>query len=232
MSGLRFVDLFAGLGGFHLALRHLGHECVFAAEIDPELRELYKKNFRDTSHGDIRECKSKVPAHDILCAGFPCQPFSKSGGQRGLKDETRGTLFHEIAEILEKHRPPYVILENVGNFERHDRGRTWAIVKKRLAELGYSVRGTEHIASGGHGLVSSHHLGFPHTRERFFVLASLKPLPQAPFPRRRKSPTSLRDIVQMKSELARVDLDETTLTQQQVDCITIGRTCSRSFPKT
>jgi DNA (cytosine-5)-methyltransferase 1 len=231
LSDLRFVDLFAGLGGFHLALRRLGHECVFAAEIDPELRELYKKNFRDTAHGDIRACKSKVPAHDILCAGFPCQPFSKSGDQRGLKDETRGTLFHEIAQILEKHRPPYVILENVGNFERHDRGRTWAIVKKRLTELGYNVRGTEHIASGGHGLVSPHHLGFPHTRERFFVLASLKPLPQTPFPRRRKSTTSLHAIVQMKSELSRVDLDETTLTQQQVDCINHWTNLLKKLPE-
>ena len=99
MKGLRFVDLFAGLGGFHLALRSLGHECVFASEVDQGLEELYLRNFPDahgTVHGDIRECKHKVPAHDILCAGFPCQPFSKSGDQRGMRDKTRGTRYHSM----------------------------------------------------------------------------------------------------------------------------------------
>src|ERR1700730_5789482 len=136
---MRFVDLFAGLGGFHRALTELGHECVFASEIDPQLRTLYAANFPDSArvvHGDIRECKDKVPAHDILCAGFPCQPFSKSGSQLGLDDETRGTLFHEILEILKKRQPRYVILENVGNFERHDSGRTWQVVKEKLTGLG------------------------------------------------------------------------------------------------
>ena len=123
---LRFIDLFAGLGGFHLALRSLGHECVFASEINEELQVLYRANFVEAqgiTHGDIREYKKKVPPHDILCAGFPCQPFSKSGKQHGMCDKTRGTLFHEILEVLDQHRPPYVILENVGNFERHDEGR-------------------------------------------------------------------------------------------------------------
>lgn len=231
---MRFVDLFAGLGGFHLALRRLGHECVFASEVDPELRELYAKNFRGSKniiYGDIRQCKEQVPSHEILCAGFPCQPFSKSGGQRGLKDKTRGTLFHEIAEILAKHQPLYVILENVGNFERHDNGRTWRIVKERLVELGYNVQGTEHIASGGHGLISPHHLGLPHTRERFFVVASLKPLRKVPFPKRREPPTSLRDIVQAKSELSRLDVDETALTAQQVDCINHWNSLLRRLPE-
>jgi DNA (cytosine-5)-methyltransferase 1 len=175
MAPLRFVDLFAGLGGFHLALTSLGHECVFASEIDRELRELYLKNFPDAHgaiHGDIRECVDKVPAHDVLCAGFPCQPFSKSGNRHGTRDETRGTLFHEILAILETHRPPFVIFENVGNFERLDDGRTWKIVREKLAALSYTVRGTEHVASGGCGLISPHHLGFPHTRERFFIVAA------------------------------------------------------------
>jgi DNA (cytosine-5)-methyltransferase 1 len=220
---LRFVDLFAGLGGFHLALRRLGHECVFVSELDLELRQLYLKNFPETHgivHGDIRECHEKVPAHDILCAGFPCQPFSKSGDQRGMRDKTRGTLFHEILKILEARRPEYVILENVGNFERHDDGRTWRIVRASLAELGYQVRGTEHVSSGGPGLISPHHLGFPHTRERFFVVASLGELPLSPFPRpQRDRVTRLSDIVQAKSELSRDDLQETALTRQQISCI-------------
>jgi DNA (cytosine-5)-methyltransferase 1 len=223
LAALRFVDLFAGIGGFHVALTALDHECVFASEIDSELRNLYLGNFPDAHgllHGDIRECKTKIPPHDILCAGFPCQPFSKSGGQLGMRDKTRGTLFHEVLAILEKHHPQYVILENVGNFERHDNGRTWRIVRESLAELGYSVRGTEHVASGGHGLISPHHLGFPHTRERFFVVASLNPLPPDPFPTPlRERVTTLKDIVQSRSELSPHDRAETALSPHRIACI-------------
>lgn len=223
---MKFVDLFAGLGGFHLALRKFGHECVFASEKDEELRQLYIKNFPDAVniiHGDIREFRDKVPAHDILCAGFPCQPFSKSGTQQGLLDETRGTLFHEIIYILEKlgdKRPQYLILENVGNFERHDDGRTWQVVRHSLQKLGYDVRGTEHIRSGGSGLLSPHYLGFPHTRERFFIVASLRTLPEKPFPLfNRTLVTTLNDIVQPANELSANDLAETCLSTSQQNCI-------------
>lgn len=222
-ANLRFVDLFAGLGGFHLALRSLGHECVFVSEINEELQTLYRTNFVETqgiTYGDIREYKKKVPPHDILCAGFPCQPFSKSGKQQGMCDKTRGTLFHEILEILDQHRPPYVILENVGNFVRHDEGRTWKVVKNSLAELGYQVRGTEHLKSGGHGLISPHHLGFPHMRERFYIVASLGQLPKDPFPKaQRARATTLEDIVQMDSELCEEDMKEAALSEQQRSCI-------------
>jgi DNA (cytosine-5)-methyltransferase 1 len=137
-----------------------------------------------------------------------------------MRDKTRGTLFHVILTILEWRRPQYVILENVGNFERHDHGRTWRIVKASLAELGYDVRGTEHVSSGGRGLISPHHLGFPHTRERFFVVASLDGLPLSPFPGpRRERVTRLSEIVQAKSELSRDDVEETALSPQQKSCI-------------
>ena len=134
---MRFVDLFAGLGGFRVALEHLGHECVFACEIDPQLQELYGLNFPDGPgvHGDIRASKEYIPPHDVLCAGFPCQPFSKSGTQAGLNDETSGTLFHEILDILRRHRPSYVILENVGNFERHDEGGSGVALVDRSPRL-------------------------------------------------------------------------------------------------
>jgi len=220
---MRFIDLFAGLGGFHVALKALGYECVFASESDPELKRLYAVNFPEADqliHGDIRGCKDKIPPHDVLCAGFPCQPFSKSGSQDGLRDKTRGTLFHEIIDILRKHRPCYVFLENVGNFERHDEGRTWTVVRESLGDLGYNVRGTEHLRSGGHGLISPHHLGYPHTRERFFVVASLDMLPDDPFPKAdRDRVTRLRDIVQSRRELTQADRDEVGLTDQQVRCI-------------
>ena len=219
---MRFVELFAGLGGFRVALERLGHECVFASEIDEELRSVYAANFPGPGHrveGDIRTCKAMVPSHDILCAGFPCQPFSKSGFQLGL-DDTRGTLFHEILDVLRLHRPRLVILENVGNFERHDGGRTWKIVEGALIDLGYDVRGTEHIASGGHGLVSPHHLGFPHHRERFFIVASLGVLPEDPFPPRLPNrATALREYVQRMSDLSSSDIEETKVSRQQLDCI-------------
>ena len=219
---MRFIDLFAGLGGFRQALERLGHECVFASEIDNELQKVYALNFPDgpTIHGDIRLSKGLVPPHDLLCAGFPCQPFSKSGTQAGLKDKTSGTLFHEILEVLRAQKPTYVLLENVGNFERHDDGRTWQIVKTSLQELGYDVRGTEHVASGGQGLLSPHHLDFPHHRERFFAVASLVGLPREVFPQRnRKARTSIATIVQGRDELSERDQKETQLVDQHYRCI-------------
>jgi DNA (cytosine-5)-methyltransferase 1 len=220
---MRFVDLFAGLGGFHHALSSLNHECVFASEIDQELRDYYRLNFPKAAahvHGDIRVAKKYIPPHDILCAGFPCQPFSKSGSQLGFEDETRGTLFHEILEILEKHGPEYVILENVGNFERHDKGRTWKIVYEHLKKLDYTVCGTVHRASGGHGLISPHHFGHPHHRDRFFIVARKGFLPRDPFPRGdKRAATSLEAIVQSSAELTEADRAETALTPKQIACI-------------
>jgi DNA (cytosine-5)-methyltransferase 1 len=253
MNSLRFVDLFAGLGGFHVALSSLGHECVYASEIDAELRELYLKNFPDMQgkvHGDVRETKHLVPDHDFLCAGFPCQPFSKSGGQLGLMDQTRGTLFHEILDILTAKRPKYVLLENVGNFGRHDEGRTWSIVKQRLSDLGYDVIGTEHVTpkrqsdwrdagqpsqpgtvfqlhpaeklerKKGPGLISPHHFGFPHHRERFYIFAVQGNFTSNPFPVSRTGQSAtLNDIVQRQDELSESDILETRLTNQQLQCI-------------
>lgn len=223
---MRFIDLFAGLGGFHRALAEIGHECVYASEIDETLRSLYEKNFpsmKGKIFGDVRsqECKGAVPAHEILCAGFPCQPFSKSGYQKGLSDPTQGTLFHEIVEILKRHNPEYLILENVGNFERHDHGRTWRIVRETLEGLGYRLRWTEHVRTGGNGLISPHHLGHPHKRERFFIVGRLdRDLPETLFPKvDRLRITQLSTIVQQPSELSELDKTETCLTTLQRDCI-------------
>lgn len=222
---MRFIDLFAGIGGFHCALDRLGHKCVFASELDPELQELYKVNFpscRNGVSGDIRRpaVRDSIPAHDVLCAGFPCQPFSKSGTQRGTKDCARGTLFHEILSVLEDHRPTHVILENVGNFERHDQGRTWAVVRTALEDLQYNVAGTTHIASGGPGLVSPHHLGFPHTRERFYIVASRQSLPSEVFPRRDTSlKTTLNAITQRRIDVSASDWREARLAPRVRECI-------------
>ena len=121
---LKFIDLFAGLGGFHLALEQLGCECVFASEINPDLRQLYERNHGIPCAGDTKvDIKNEIPAHDILCAGFPCQPFSKAGMQGGFEDEQgRGNLFYRIMDILNEHKPEYVFLENVPNLKSHDGG--------------------------------------------------------------------------------------------------------------
>lgn len=111
MKQYRFIDLFAGLGGFHLALEKLGCKCVFASELQKELQELYFQNYGIKCHGDINQVNigNEIPSHDILCAGFPCQPFSKAGKQEGFNDQQdRGNLFYKIMEILEFHKPEFV----------------------------------------------------------------------------------------------------------------------------
>ena len=116
----RFIDLFAGLGGFHLALQRMGGQCVFASEWKQSLRDLYKINHGIYPEGDITlVAPSKVPDHDILTAGFPCQPFSKAGMQKGLKCPLHGSLFDNVIEILTARRPEFLILENVPNLARH-----------------------------------------------------------------------------------------------------------------
>jgi DNA (cytosine-5)-methyltransferase 1 len=235
VESLKFIDLFAGLGGFHVALRALGHECVFASEIDPELQRLYLRNFPsmgDRVFGDIALSKSRVPEHDVLCAGFPCQPFSKSGEQLGFRDQTRGTLFHEVLDILAKRAPGYVILENVGNFERHDKGRTWRVVRACLEELGYEVKWAGHREGGGQGLLSPHHLGFPQHRERFFAVASRAGLPSSPFPPAQSNGSeTLGSIVQQSANLSAQDRVETSLSDKQIACIEHWNRMLRALPE-
>ena len=185
-------------------------------------RDLYRHNYPDLPPeqvvGDIRlpENKARIPRHEILCAGFPCQPFSKSGSQRGFLDATRGTLFHEILKIIDKHRPELVLLENVGNFARHDSGNTWRIVRESLEARGYDVRGTEPKVAGGHGLISPHHFGHPHHRERFFIVAADWNLPEDPFPTRSLSGGgALEQYLLDQDQLTEAERRETAITPQQ-----------------
>jgi DNA (cytosine-5)-methyltransferase 1 len=171
---LRFVDLFAGLGGFHQALTFLGHRCVFASEIDPMLAALYQKNFGRMPAGDIRASHAKVPAHDILCAGFPCQPFSKAGEQLGFDCPQWGDLFDYVVCILQRHQPRYLIIENVPNLMRHAEGATWAAICKRLENCGYDIRSTR---------LSPHMFGVPQIRERALIVGSRKGLDNFSWPK-------------------------------------------------
>ena len=162
MARCTFIDLFAGLGGFHYALSSLGHRCVFACEIDEALSLIYKKNFGLRPHGNIRTIDiSSIPKHDILCAGFPCQPFSKAGDQQGLDCPQSGDLFDYVVRVLRAHKPRYFIIENVPNLVRHRHGRTWRTIKHRLRLAGYSVRDK---------LLSPHQFGVPQNRERAFIV--------------------------------------------------------------
>jgi DNA (cytosine-5)-methyltransferase 1 len=232
---VRFIDLCAGLGGFHVALSSLGHTCVFAAEIDPELQRCYRTNFADYTGplvGDLRHHIDEIPEHDILCAGFPCQPFSKSGFQEGFLDRARGTLFYYILRTIARHRPPYVILENVGNFERHDGGETWRIVRESLRDLGYHVRGTEHKRTGGCGLVTPLDIGEPHSRSRFFIVASLARFEEEPFPVPRRS-TPARSLFEVLDTVASLTAEERracALTHAQVAAIDAWNAVIKSLP--
>lgn len=148
----KFIDLFAGIGGFHIAMHNLGGECVFASEWDANCVKTYTQNFKNIAPnlfengqpnknfiGDITKFNPEnIPDHDILCAGFPCQPFSQAGYKRGFED-TRGTLFFNIANIIKKKRPKAIFLENVRGLFTHDNGKTFEIIKNTINELGYNM---------------------------------------------------------------------------------------------
>lgn len=171
-----FIDLFAGIGGFHIAANKLGGKCVFASEIDEKAKEVYHTNFYKKNKklfddgyfvGDIMKVDEKnIPKFDFLFAGFPCQPFSKGGYRKGFKD-IRGTLFFQIARIVKYHRPSLILLENVSNLVTHDDGKTFRTITKVLDELGYAIN-LEPL------ILSPHYFGIPVIRQRIFIPAIRK----------------------------------------------------------
>lgn len=169
-----FVDLFAGIGGFHAALSSIGGHCVYAAEIDSEAALVYKRNWgldplRDITE-DANDDVMNVPPHDVLTAGFPCQPFSKSGAQRGM-EETRGTLYWNILKIIQAHHPKLVLLENVRNLAGPRHEHEWAVIIETLRAEGYRVSETPAVFSPH--LLPPQMGGTPQVRERVFISASL-----------------------------------------------------------
>lgn len=188
MTSFRFVDLFAGLGGFHVALERLGGSCVLSAEIQPHLQELYAQNFGISPMGDIRDIDHDlVPDHELLCAGFPCQPFSKAGEQLGFECTRQGALFFEVVSILEKKRPSHIILENVPNLLKHDGGKTFERIKLELKALNYDVE----VAK-----LSPHHFGIPQIRERIYIVGSQSSLDGFEWPEHGKLPTSINAVLE------------------------------------
>lgn len=160
-----FIDLFAGVGGFHMALQNIGGVCVYASEFNKNAQETYRLNYGEIPHGDItlQETKESIPqTFDIICGGFPCQAFSIAGQQKGFQ-ETRGTLFFDIVEIAQKHKPKVLFLENVKNLVSHDKGNTFTVIINTLEELGYKVF---------HQILNSMtHANVPQNRERIFIVA-------------------------------------------------------------
>ena len=167
LSNTTFIDLFAGIGGFRLALESFGSKCVFSSEWDEYAQETYCQNFGDIPAGDITKIDEKtIPNHDILCAGFPCQPFSISGKKLGF-DDSRGTLFFDVARIIKEKKPKIVFMENVKNFETHDDGRTLLVVKGTMEELGYDFF---------YKVLDASDFGVPQRRERIYMLGFKKEL--------------------------------------------------------
>ena len=172
LPGYTFIDLFAGLGGFRLALESLGAECVYSSEWDEPVRKVYSDNFDEIPDGDITQVDEKnIPDHDILCAGFPCQAFSISGKQNGFED-SRGTLFFDVARIVKEKQPKVVFMENVKNFASHDGGRTLEVVRTTMENLGYTFF---------YKVLSAVDFGIPQKRERIYMVCFRNDLNVASF---------------------------------------------------
>ena len=162
---LRFIDLYAGLGGFHQALSKLGHDCVWASEYNLNLRELYKKNFPNTPIvGDIFNVDlDTIPPHDLICGGFPCQPFSRAGNMLGFSDLEKGNHFFKILDIIDnqKEKPRYILLENVETLLKHNNETTYRTIESELTNRGYRI---------DKKILSPHEFNIPHHRIRLFIV--------------------------------------------------------------
>ena len=172
-SNMKFIDLCCGIGGFHQALKNMGFECVMASDIDEECRENYKINYNIEPKGDLTKIKVEdIPKFNILCAGFPCQPFSKAGEQKGFND-ARGNIFFDICKIIKYHNPEYIILENVRNLASHDKGNTWKVIYETLNNLNYYTYNKPII-------LNTLYFGVPQSRERVVILCKRKDLGELP----------------------------------------------------
>lgn len=186
-SQFKFIDLFAGIGGFRIAGEENGMSCVFSSEIDESAREVYKTNFGHLPSGDITKINAKdIPDFDVLFAGFPCQPFSYAGQKKGFADETRGTLFFDIVRILKEKQPKMFLLENVKGLKSHDKGRTLKTIERKLKELGYHINWKI--------LNSMIYGGVPQSRDRWYCVG-FKDNINFQFPKPLDTKPTLRDII-------------------------------------
>ncbi|EHU2509964.1 MULTISPECIES: DNA cytosine methyltransferase [Acinetobacter] len=208
-ANFKFIDLFAGIGGIRLGAQRNNGVCVFSSEFDSFAQATYELNHGEEPFGDITSIDaSNIPDHDLLLAGFPCQPFSYSGRCEGFEDKTRGTLFFDVLRVLEVKKPKYALLENVKGFKSHDKGNTMFIALNALKEAGYKTYWS---------IVNSYDFGVPQYRERWYCIAVREDIQidNFIFPNAKKRGTTLRDIVDIdnndeslkisKFELERID---------------------------
>jgi DNA (cytosine-5)-methyltransferase 1 len=183
-----FVDLFAGIGGIRMGFEHAGGECVFTSEWDEAAQKTYQSNYGELPYGDITKIKpEEIPSFDMLLAGFPCQPFSQAGLKKGFED-TRGTLFFDIARIVKHHQPAVVFLENVRNLAGHDKGNTLKIILGTLKELEYKVF---------HQILNAKDFGLPQNRARIYIIA-FRDNVEFEFPKSPMIKTKVWDILDKK----------------------------------
>jgi len=189
-STFKFIDLFAGVGGIRLGFEQVfkkKSDFVFASEIDKHAQTTYYGNYGHLPSGDITQIKpEEIPNFDILLAGFPCQPFSNAGLKKGFND-TRGTLFFDIARIVEHHKPKVVFLENVKGFRNHDKGNTFKVVKNTLEELGYKIYAE---------VLNAKDFGVPQNRERIYIIGFLDHSVNFEFPKPLRKKIKLGDILE------------------------------------
>jgi DNA (cytosine-5)-methyltransferase 1 len=198
-TNFTFIDLFAGIGGFRIAAQEKGGRCVFSSEWDKFAQRTYERNFGELPFGDITQIDAKhIPEHDVLFAGFPCQPFSYSGLNEGFKDKTRGTLFFDIVRILEEKQPKMFLLENVKGLKSHEGGKTLKTIENTLIKLGYDIHWK---------VLRSYDFGLPQMRERWYCVGSLKKIPFE-FPKGSDSQPKLKDIVDKKDKNKSLQLSD------------------------
>lgn len=183
----KFIDLFSGIGGFRLAFESLEGDCVFSSDVDKWANRTYEDNFGVKPFGDITKISTdNIPDHDILCAGFPCQPFSIGGYRKGFED-TRGTLFFEIERILKDKKPQSFILENVKGLINHDKGNTFKVIKNKINKLGYHLY---------YNVLNSKDYGIPQNRERIYLIGFKNKVPSFTFPEKYHSDVNAYDILE------------------------------------
>lgn len=212
----RFIDLFAGIGGFRIGLERLGGECVFSSEIDKHAAATYERNFGHKPSGDITKiAASDVPDHDLLCGGFPCQPFSVSGKQLGFED-ARGTLFFEVMRLASEKRPKVVFLENVANYVRHQGGKTLELTVSMLEDAGYATKWA---------VLNASDYGVPQARKRFYIVGIRKDGAKREF----QFPGPLGKTVRLKDSLIagatveamRIERDDIYITKSEAEIAAI-----------
>ena len=216
MAKFRFIDLFCGIGGFHQAMVALGGKCVYACDIDDDCRKTYSRNYGLMPERDVTSIDTnKLPLYDVLCAGFPCQSFSKAGNRLGFQDETKGTLFFDVERILRETRPKFALLENVRNLASHDNGNTWKVIYEHLTNCGYNVLEEPVI-------FSPHYLGIPQHRERVFIMcvrSDIGTLPKFSYEPGKLSSCNINDILQPDEEIE--NINHYKLPPEQVQLLTL-----------